>query len=414
MPFARAIDFDIAIQLIQQSAAQHTLTTQRVPLAAAVGRWTVQDLLAPLNVPAFACSRMDGYAIDFNHYQASGVQSMPLGPAIHAGEQLSDVYCGQQAIPVMTGGKLPLDATTVVIKEQARVQGDDVWFDGDIADGAHIRSPGSDVAVGQLLVATATRLKISHLGLLASVGIAQLPVKAKPRVALMMTGDELVQPGEVCAPGEIYDANATMLQTLLEQLGCEVTVYPPLSDSQTAVRQRLQQLVTAAYDLMLSVGGVSMGDKDWIPDVLQALGQVVFHKVKVKPGFPLLFGQLGGGLYFGLPGNPVSALTCLCQFVVPALEAMNAPLTEAVSPCSARLTHDINKTHDRHEFMRAHYRFDAEGMPLVAVAGGQQSSRIESLVEANCFVVLDAAPQLYRAGEMITIQPLSHFTGALL
>ncbi len=413
MPFARAIDFDTAIQLIQQNASQQTLNTEHVSLASAVGRWTAQDLLAPLDVPAFACSRMDGYAIDFQYHQAHVGQPMPLGAAIHAGKQSSAVRCEQQAIPVMTGGKLPVDATTVVIKEQARVKDNQVWFD-DVEDGAHIRQQGSDVAAGQVLVAAHTRLKTTHLGLLASVGMAELSVKAKPHVALMMTGDELIQPGKACAPGEIYDANSTMLQVLLTQLGCQVTVYPPLQDSQAAVQQRLAELATGSYDLVLSVGGVSMGDKDWIPGALQDLGQIIFHKVKVKPGFPLLFGQLGRALYFGLPGNPVSAFNCLCQFVVPALDAITVPSADTMPTCSARLTHEVNKTHDRHEFMRAHYQTDAAGERQVTVAGGQQSSRIESLVEANCFVVLGDSKRLYGAGETVLIQPFSVFKGALL
>lgn len=413
MPFPCAIDFDTAIQLIQQTASQQTLRNESVPLASAVGRWAAKDLLAPLDVPAFACSRMDGYAIDYQCHQTNPGQPMPVGAAIHAGKQASTIRCDQQAIPVMTGGKLPVDATTVVIKEQARVKDNQVWFDA-VEDGAHIRQPGSDVAAGQVLVSAHTRLKTTHLGLLASVGMAELPVKAKPHVALMMTGDELVQPGKACAPGEIYDANSTMLQVLLAQLGCQVTVFPPLQDSQAAVQQRLAELATGSYDLVLSVGGVSMGDKDWIPGVLQDLGHIIFHKVKVKPGFPLLFGQLGKGLYFGLPGNPVSAFSCLCQFVVPALDAMTAPLVAAMPTCSARLTHEVNKTHERHEFMRAHYQSDASGERLVTVAGGQQSSRIESLVQANCFVLLDDSKRLYAAGETVLIQPFYAFKGALL
>ncbi len=413
MPYARSINYSQAIKLIHQTASKHRLSTEVVSLKEAANRVVCEDVLAAIDVPAFDCSQMDGFAVNFEQYQQSGQNSMPLGAAIHAGKQLDHVYCHHQAIPIMTGGKLPIDATTVVIKEQTEVKADQVHFTTAVKNHAYIRRSGSDVSQGQVVVKANTQLSTQHIGLLASIGVSEITVKSKPQVALMMTGDELVQPGDSCGPGEIYDANSTMLQLLLEQMGCDVVLYPPLADQQTAVHNRLAELKNKPFDLSVSVGGVSMGDKDWIPAVLDELGDIIFHKARVKPGFPVLFGQLGAGLYFGLPGNPVSAYTSVCQFVMPALRAMKQENSPFAQTYQARLSHPVNKGHYRREFMRAWYEVGADGRFQVSVGGGQQSSRIESLVQANCFLVLDEAQQDLRTGDLVVIQPFAQFSGAI-
>ena len=240
------------------------------------------------------------------------------------------------------------------------------------------------------------------------MGLAEIEVYKQPQVALMMSGDELVQPGMTCMSGQIYDANTVMLLSLLTGMGCAVEVLDTMTDTEDAVNQRLTSLQQQNYDIIISVGGVSMGDKDWIPSVLQRQGEVLFHKVKVKPGFPIIFGCLGSAVYFGLPGNPVSAYTTLCQYVFPALQSLNKQCCKQVT-WRATLSHDLQKTHDRREYLRGYYDTDSDGQIQVTVCGGQQSSRIESLADANCFILLDEGQYDLKTNSSVFIQPFSQF-----
>ena len=200
-----------------------------------------------------------------------------------------------------------------------------------------------------------------------------------------------------------------MLSDLLTQMGCDVVAVKRLKDNRDHVNQVFDKLKSKSLDLIVSVGGVSMGDKDYIPDVLAEQGRIIFHKTGIKPGFPLLFGELGQAMYFGLPGNPVSAYTTMCQFIWPALRVKSGEAEMGNLNWRGKITHDVNKSHFRREFMRGYYVQSFDGSIEVTVCGGQQSSRIKSLTEANCFIVLDESQQDVVSGELVRIQPFHQF-----
>ncbi len=414
----QAINHSQAIKLIQQHAESINLNHELVPITAALKRISAADIAAPIAVPADACSSMDGYAVNISELQTTNTSqankastvgySLELGEAIHAKQQAKKISCKHRALPIMTGGLMPVDADGVVLKEHGQIINGRLVFEKSPKKGQYIRLPGSDIQQGQIVIKANKTLCAASLGLLSSLGEASVMVSAKPKVALLMTGDELVQPGGPCLPGQVYDANAVMLKNQLQEMGAEVSLLQPLEDAETAVNQRLNELSNANYDVVISVGGVSMGEKDWVPKALAKQGRVVFHKLRIKPGFPMLFGTLGDALYFGLPGNPVSSFTTLCQYVLPAIRFMTGQSSHLTN-WPAILAQDIKKSHLRREYMRGMFVVDHEGKLQVTVCGKQHSSRIASLSEANCFIVLDESQQDLTAGTRVVIQPFEGF-----
>ncbi len=417
MSLPKSIDHSLAIKLINAQAVNRMTTTEQLPLSAANNRVTASVITAPDDIPQYDCSRMDGYVLNLaqlksrayglNNQTQAGFQ-LPVGEPIHAERQSSVRLCNGQALPIMTGGLIPDDADAIVLKEQASVVDNCLCFDQLPAQNQYIRFAGSDLQKGQVVIQAGTRLNASQLGLLASLGLHQVIVYRQPKVALMVTGDELVQPGETSLPGQTYDANTVFLSQTLLEMGCEVKVLEPLSDQQHEIKRRMQALRSTELDVIVSVGGVSMGDRDWIPSVLAEQGEVLLHKIMVKPGMPMVFGLLGAALYFGLPGNPVSAYSTLCQYVFPVLQALNQQSPDIIT-WSAQLLHEVKKSHQRREFMRGYFQVSSEGQLQVSVCGAQQSSRIASVAAANCFIVLSEPEQQLFTGDTVLIQPFTQF-----
>ncbi len=411
MTFPQSIKHQQAIKLILQQLEKRVLLSETINLSTAIGRVMDKPVIASVAVPAYDCSRMDGYAVNIDKIQLNDegkLYAMSLGEPIHAVAQVEPVSCHDQALPIMTGGMMPDDANAIILKEQVEVAHNQIQFKTLPKPGEFIRTTGSDIKKGHVIIKSGQCLNAAHLGLIASIGTAEVNVLKKPRVALMMTGDELVQPGSSCLPGQIFDANTPMLSTLLSKMGCDVFVLTGLADTQEAVSERMALLKQKNFDLMISVGGVSMGDKDWIPSMLAEHGEVIFHKVLIKPGFPMVFGSLHDSLFYGLPGNPVSAYTTLCQYVFPAIQMLKQQKSEKIQ-WTAQLSHDLDKTHQRREYIRGFYQVDANGQFTVATSVKQQSSHIQVLADANCFVVLEESPQNLKSGSDVLIQPFEQF-----
>ncbi len=415
MTYAKSISHSQALKMIINEAEQLMLLHETISVEHALGRVIATDVRAPIDVPAFDCSRMDGYAINLQQLQSQAKEEnsehdyvIGVGSPIHAQEQLTESLCAGKALPIMTGGMLPTDATAILIKEHATIKDGQLLFTNCPKNGAYIRRRGSDLKAGQVVIKAHTKLCAASLGLLSSLGLASVQVLKQPKVALMMTGDELVAPGKTCKLGQVFDANAIMLQQMLIQMGCHVTLLNPLKDSIPVVNKRLNQLKAEKYQMIISVGGVSMGDKDCMTQSLALHGDMIFHKIKVKPGFPMLFGRLNDALFYGLPGNPVSAYTTLCQYAFPAIKTLLNQVKQ-LSSVRAKLNHEIKNDHMRREYLRGFYDVDSGGMAQVSVCGGQQSSRIGSLAQANCFIVINEAQHDLRAGDDVQIQPFTQF-----
>lgn len=382
----------------------------QVPVTEALGRVLARDVFATISVPPHRNSAMDGYALAGSELpQGTAVRELAvLGTAL-AGHPFAGRLGPGQCVRVMTGAVMPEGADTVVPQEHVeRCGGALIRLDGRTPAGANVRQAGEDVCVGQRVLARGRRLTAADLGLAASQGLAVLAVRRRLRVALLCTGDELRAPGETLAPGQIYDSNRYVLTGLLRRHPVEVTDLGRVLDDPQALRLVLEK-AARQHDMILTTGGVSVGETDHVRRVLEELGGVESWKVAMKPGRPLAFGRIGGGegaLLFGLPGNPVAVMVTFGVLVEPALrrlageESEPALLFSAVTECAWR------KRPGRTEYQRGMLKQAADGSLRVDKAGPQGSGVLHSMARANCLVVLPHESGPVRAGEIVRVRLL--------
>jgi molybdopterin molybdotransferase len=409
-----AISYSQAIKIVQQYAGSVTLKTETVGLKHALNRYLAHVVSSPINVPVDDCSRMDGYAFSYDAYRNHSDGCFTLTEPQYAGDSDTEKFTrtnGLYAVPVMTGALLPDGTDTVVMKEHVTIDGGNIHLNQPVKKNQHLRRSGSDIKQGQMLLKKNHKISVADLGLLSSVGLQELSVYQRPNVALLMTGNELVSTDQVAPEklqaGQVYESISLMLSELLQEMGCQVNILPTLKDDATMVETQLSEIAQKDYDLVVTVGGVSMGDRDLLPQVLADKGEVLFHKCLIKPGFPLLFGQLGQALYFGLPGNPVSAFVTCFEFIYPAILGMLHSDNHSLLSWRAEILQDLSKTHMKREFVRGHYNVNVNGGVEVMVCGDQQSSRIKSLSEANCFIVMNESQLELKRGQTVVIHPFN-------
>lgn len=372
-------------------------TTDMLPLLQSMGRVLAENQIANIDVPAWDNSAMDGYALCTTDLLTRN--SLPVSQIIPAGKFPSPLLAGTAA-RIFTGAPIPAGADSVEMQENTSTENENIVFLQSIKTGANIRRRGEDITKGSLVVAAGSVLNPSHLGLLASVGIASLPVQKILRVAVLSTGDELAEPGSPLNDGQIYNSNRYLLISLLHQLGCEVIDGGMVGDDLATTQQRLSELVQHS-DIIISSGGVSVGDEDHVKKAVEAIGQLDLWKISVKPGKPLAFGHIKETTFFGLPGNPVSAFVTFLLFVKPyLLKAQGAihihpllieavadfdwpPLNSAQEKNSAK----ERKSLKREEYLRARLKEDGKS---VEIYPNQSSGALSSVVWANGLVM---APQ---------------------
>ncbi|MDA0290818.1 MAG: molybdopterin molybdotransferase MoeA [Cyanobacteria bacterium] len=384
--------------------------TIKLPLATCLTRVTSQDVYAADALPGFAASIMDGYAI-----------TDPNPPLIGStwklvGRSAPGAPYGQQLIPgeglrILTGAPLPDGAQRVLPQElvQCSLDGINLELVAEAGQNQWIRAADGDAAAGELLVAAGVRLGVAHLALLASAGIAELSVRAKPQLGLLVSGDELVALGEDRWPGAIWESNGTLLTALLGRLGFGVAISRVVPDQPDALRTALLDLATSC-DLVVSTGGVSAGDSDWIRPLLEELGEVAFWKLFLKPGRPFAFGTLSAANkfvpFFGLPGNPVAAAITALQLLWPALQQLEGSDVQLLPRLQVRLLHQLRRSAGRPELARAKLEFDSDGELWASVEGSQASSRISSLVGADLLLEIPAEITDIPAGSELWAQLL--------
>lgn len=373
------------------------LSTESVALAKCSGRVLGVDIVAPENHPPFPASTMDGFAVNSEDVspwrEIVGVQN--AGPVLDL-----EVTAGM-AVRIMTGAPLPPGADAVVRIENTELADDHVIIHQEtVSPGENIRPIGSDIAAGAQVLEAGTQIGPAEIGLLASLGIDPVTVFRRPRVAVISTGDELVEPGTALEPGMIRDSNRFSLLSALEPLNAEIVWAGKGPDD----RQHLETLLSeriADCDVILTSGGVSMGDLDLVKAILSDLATVHFRRVSAKPGKPLNFATSGSTLLFGLPGNPVSALVGFELFVRPALRTMSGHWQPKRNRISVRLEHDVVPT-DRIDHQRAWIRQDpATGLLLAGTTGAQGSSRLASFTRSNGLVIIPPRDRPYVAGEQV-------------
>lgn len=396
------IGLEEALEIIRMRALAHRLEVERVDLEETHGRVLAEEVRAPHALPPFANSAMDGFALQGADLPGEGERAFELIGQVFAGATSAPQVASGQCVRITTGAPLPRGADSVVIKENVRVEGDRVFVKAGERAGGNVRAAGEDIAQGEPALRAGSRLRAPELALLSALGVDQVNVRRKPRVAVIVTGDELVPPGQPLEFGQIHESNGILLSTLLREAGADVVSRVRIRDDKDVLRWALLDAAAQA-DLIISSGAVSAGEADHLPALLKKLGEIHFHKARVKPGMPVLFGAIGACLYLGLPGNPVSAAVTFQVFARFALRAMFAE--EGAQVCRARLAEPVHKKHARAELMRCTLASDAEGVLWATPHAQQGSGMLRGLVESDALVLLPEDARELERGAGVTIWP---------
>lgn len=356
-----------------------------------------EDVYANATVPAFDQSSMDGYAIKF----ADKDDPLKLVGEMAAGAPMSLTLEKGQAMRIFTGAPLPIGADTVVMQEKVRVENGWLFVeDGQLQAQSNVRRKGAEMEQGQLAIKAGKRLNAASIGFLAGIGVSSVQIYKNPVVGVIITGNELCPPGEPLAFGQVYESNSYALGAALKQMNVDEITFYNSRDDLSMLREVLKKAMQEC-DMILITGGVSVGEYDFVLEATEACGVTgVFHKVRQKPGKPLYFGKKEHQMIFGLPGNPASVLTCFYQYVYPAIKQLAGSAGQLVVRTSV-LSRDYDKARGLTHFLRGFYN-DLEVVPFIA----QDSYRLSSFSEANCFIVLEEQKEHYRSGDNVEIHLL--------
>jgi molybdopterin molybdotransferase len=406
------ISVDEAQRVVLTIARERRLPAETLALASAHRRHLAQDVLAPRDVPPFPNSAMDGFAVRAEDLPADGEAWLRIIGTRLAGDATPASIASGECLRITTGAPLPLGANTVVIKERARVDGEQLVVSAGEKAGQHVRAAGEDFRSGSTALHKGCALGAAQLGVLASLGLPEIAVGRQPRVMVMTTGDELVLPGMTCGYGQIFNSNGFSLGAMVQQTGALLrtplgeTGFMQVRDDPELLRQVLLDAAKDA-DVIITSGGVSAGEADHLPTLLQEIGRVHFWKVRMRPGMPVLCGEIGRTLVFSLPGNPVSSIATFLQFVRPALLALQGASEVLPALCHARITQAISKRHDRTEFLRAHLESREDGTLAVTALSMQGSGMLRGVAAANALIVVDEAVRELAKDAVVPVLPLS-------
>jgi molybdopterin molybdotransferase len=375
--------------------------TEQVGLHASLGRILAQDILSPANVPNYDNSAMDGYA--FCGTDLNAEQFTVIGTAF-AGKPYDGIVTTGECVRIMTGAAMPQGTDTVVMQEKVMRNGEHITLTEQPKPHANVRYAGEDLQLGQKVLAMGHLLRPADLGLLASLGVADIKVYRKLKVAFFSTGDELVSVGEPLQSGQVYDSNRYTLYGMLARLGVEIFDLGAIADDRILLEKTLLEAAKIA-DVVMTSGGVSVGEADYMKDLLSQHGDVMFWKIAMKPGRPLAYGKIGKAHYFGLPGNPVAVMVTFYQFVREALLGLMGQTNIATPPMfKVACTMPIKKLSGRTEFQRGILFSDEAGNWKVVPTGAQGSAILSSMSLANCFIVLDDFVGNLEAGSLVQVQ----------
>jgi molybdopterin molybdotransferase len=363
-------------------------TRVRVPLAQAAGRVLAEDLLAPLALPPFDNSAVDGFAVRHADVAVQGETRLRIVDRVAAGHSATQTLRAQEAIRIFTGAPMPPGADTVFMQEDCRVEGDSVIVPSGLKRGANRRAAGEDVPVGALVLPRGRRLTARDVALAAAMGQTQLDVFAPVRVALFSTGDEIVEPGRVRVASNLFDANRYLLAGLLRRLGAVVTDLGILKDEPEGLRRAIAEAVKT-HDLVLTSGGVSTGEADHVRAAVEAIGKLIFWRVAIKPGRPVAMGVIDGTAFVGLPGNPAAAYVTFVRVVRPLLLRLSGATVSPLVPQAVRAGFDYKKKAGRREYVRVTLRRGADGVLEAQKYPREGAGIITSLTETDGLAELD-------------------------
>lgn len=379
---------------------QPVTETELLGLESVNHRILAEDLHSTINVPPADNSAMDGYALHISELNETEFELVGIA---YAGAPFDGVVKPGQCIRIMTGAVLPKGANSVVMQENVTVNSATVKIEVPTQLGENIRKAGSDIQRGQIILSKHKRLTPVDIGLIASVGLSKVSVFRKIKVGIFSTGDELVKPGNVLDSGQIYDSNRYMLKAMLEEMKLIVVDKGQIPDKADLIKQTFLEL-SQECDAIISSGGVSVGDADYTKDVIDEIGQVNFWKIAIKPGKPFAYGKIGNAEFFGLPGNPVSAVVTFEKIAKLGLEKLMAKSTQEKLELELPLIGNLRKKPGRTDFQRG--KLISENGVLVGVAssGKQNSGVLSSLAQADCYIVLAQDDANASEGEMVKVQ----------
>lgn len=405
------VPLDDALKLLVERTEAVT-GTETVPLSAALGRILAADLVAPRDVPPHDNSAVDGYAIYFDDLAVGGETALPLAGRAAAGHPLGGPQARGTAVRIFTGAPMPRGAEgpgpdTVMMQEDCREDGGRVIIAPGIKRGSNRRKRGEDVKSGDRILSTGRRLKPQDIGLAASIGHAELPVRTRLRVAIFSTGDEIREPGGEAPAGTVYDANRFALAAALQSLGCAVTDLGIVPDRLAAIRDALA-VAARDQDLLLTSGGMSTGDEDHVKAAVEALGKLHFWRLAIKPGRPIAFGQVGRVPFVGLPGNPVAVMVTFLRIARPLILRLAGATPEQPRLFRMRADFEHKKKTGRREWVRAFVtRDEATGGPLLRKFPRQGAGILTSVVQSDGLVELGEDVTHLKPGETVDFLPFS-------
>ena len=391
-----------------------------VLLGDALGCCLAQDVISSLSMPGFAQSAMDGYAFSWDGYKAFG--ALEIAGEVAAGASESGPRrSSNQAVRIFTGAPVPEGFDTVVMQEKVKVEGGRLYVeDSALVQGRNVRLVGSEIAEGAVAMQLGAVITPAAIGFLASLGLTHVLVIPRPRIALIVTGDELQAPGEALSFGQVYESNSQLLQSALQWLRFSQVEIHYAKDDLASLTQTLAAALSVA-DMVLLTGGVSVGDYDFVPKAAAAAGvEAIFHKIKQKPGKPLFFGMKHGvadaksdvgttnqTVVFGLPGNPASVLTCFYQYVTVALEQLTGTPVAPVA-CRAQIQSGYSKPIGLTHFLKADLQLpkDEQAPIAVFVMGAQESFRLSSFAVSNAIIEIPAETTTVEKGDWVTVYPI--------
>ena len=396
-----------ALDLIEASIPR-LQDSEQLPIRDSLGRISSESVISTINVPGHANSAMDGFAIAGSSIPTHGIAEFTEIGTAYAGKTF-DGGCGKnECVRIMTGAVVPEGTDTVIMQEQAEQSGNQfVRIGSGHRAGDNVRAAGEDIKQGETVLQPGSKINPADLGILASLGIGTINVIRKPVVAFFSTGDELVSIDKPLQKGEIYDSNRYTLHGMLSQLEVEIIDMGVIRDEPEAIRAGLLEASRKA-DLIITTGGVSVGEADYIKSVLEEIGQTEFWKIAIKPGRPLTFGSIGNCIFIGLPGNPVAVMVTFSLFVARAIRKLAGAPPTAIPLLKVRSLQDLRKKPGRSEYLRGIASKGEDNEWQVEKTGMQGSGILSSMTRANCFIVLPAENDGVKIGDLVDIQLFEH------
>ena len=400
-----SLSVDEALRRIDESIIAFT-GLETLPLSGLLDRVLAEDICSPIDVPPYTNSAMDGYAIDGGSLPSEHEKCYRLSGTVYAGAPLNQSVPAECCARIMTGGKMPAGTDTVIMQEHVRIEGGNIYIGNSHRQGQNVRQAGEDIKKGQVILKSGKRITAADVGVLASLGIAQANVRPLLNVAIFSTGDELVSLGTELKPGQIYDSNRYTLVAMLTRFGANILDYGVIKDDRQDIENAFINAAQKA-DVLITTGGVSVGDADFVKETLEKIGKINFWKIAMKPGRPLAFGKLDQCHFFGLPGNLVTTMVTFSQLVIPALKKLQGETRAQKLTLPLRCTTSIRKNPGRLEYQRGIMEYDDSGELVVRSTGGQGSHILSSMAVANCFIVLPVECSNLDAGAIVQVQPFS-------